>query len=274
MHTPSGLFLEIREGSAPESSFNSFPVLPKRLHVHMWMGNQSSLFFTMQAAFGQSCENPMPVILITSLKREMLQHQLTWLMNNWSVKKTLNSLRTITHESTGFSAAELVHGKNLRTSEILLYEHWVKPQETDSPVVEYVFELINRIRKCQELAIEKMTEVQPKRKIWYDRNVVRRKFQVGDQVLVLATSKPNKMAVQWTGPGVIESQRSVTNYIVKIASKNDKTQIYHVNLLKPYHQRPEKINLLISERKETPETESDELGIPYPTSDPNVYDFE
>ncbi|GBN97562.1 hypothetical protein AVEN_102402-1 [Araneus ventricosus] len=80
------------------------------------------------------------------------------------------------------------------------------------------------------------------------------------------------MAVQWTGPGVIESQLSDTNYIVKMANENDKTQIYHVNLLKPYHQRPEKINLLISERKETPETESDELGIPYPTSDPIVYD--
>ncbi|GBL96367.1 Transposon Ty3-I Gag-Pol polyprotein [Araneus ventricosus] len=59
-----------------------------------------------------------------------------------------------------------------------------------------------------------------------------------------------------------------------MANKNDKTQIHHVNLLKPYHQRPEKINLLISERKETPETESDELGIPYPISDPNVHDFE
>ncbi|GBM51276.1 Transposon Ty3-I Gag-Pol polyprotein [Araneus ventricosus] len=82
------------------------------------------------------------------------------------------------------------------------------------------------------------------------------------------------MAVQWTGPGVIESQLSDTNYIVKMANKNDKTQIFHVNLLKPYHQRTEKINLLISERKETPEAESDELRIPYPISDPNVHDFE
>ncbi|GBM67002.1 hypothetical protein AVEN_58259-1 [Araneus ventricosus] len=85
---------------------------------------------------------------------------------------TLLALRTITRESTGFSPAELVRGKNLRTPEVLLYEHWVKPQETDSPVVEYVFELINRMRKCQELAIEKMTEVQMKRKIWYDKNAV------------------------------------------------------------------------------------------------------
>ncbi|GBN03486.1 Gag-Pol polyprotein [Araneus ventricosus] len=187
---------------------------------------------------------------------------------------TLLALRTVTHESTGFSPAELVHGNNLRTPEVLLYEHWVNPQESESSVTEYVFELINRMRRCQDLVVERMTEVQVKRKTWYDKNAVRRKFQVGDHVLVLATSKPNKMAVQWTGPGVIESQLSDTNYIVKMANKNDKTQIYHVNLLKPYHQRPEKINLLISERKETPEAESDKLGIPFPTADPNVYDFE
>ncbi|GBN84418.1 hypothetical protein AVEN_145252-1 [Araneus ventricosus] len=40
---------------------------------------------------------------------------------------TFLALRTITHDSTGFSPAELVHGKNLRTPEVLLYEHWVKP---------------------------------------------------------------------------------------------------------------------------------------------------
>ncbi|GBN93934.1 hypothetical protein AVEN_251358-1 [Araneus ventricosus] len=60
------------------------------------------------------------------------------------------TLRTITHHSTGFSPTELVHGKNLRTPEVLLCEHLVKPQEEDSTVTEYVFDLINRMRHCQE----------------------------------------------------------------------------------------------------------------------------
>ncbi|GBM89254.1 hypothetical protein AVEN_180407-1 [Araneus ventricosus] len=108
---------------------------------------------------------------------------------------TLLALRTITHESTGFSPAELVHGKNLRTAGVLLYEHWVKPQEADSIVADYVFELINLMRS-QELAIEKMTEVRAKRNVWFDTNAIGRKFQIGDLVLVLETSKPNKMSVQ------------------------------------------------------------------------------
>ncbi|KAF8784295.1 hypothetical protein HNY73_009993 [Argiope bruennichi] len=115
-----------------------------------------------------------------------------------------------------------------------------------------------------------MTEVQAKRKTWYTKNAALRRFRIGGQVLVLATCQPNKMAVRWTGPGVIESQLSDTNYIVKMANKRDGTLIYHVNLLKPYHQRPEQINLVISESREKLEDESEGLEIPYP----NVYDFE
>ncbi|GBM85126.1 Retrovirus-related Pol polyprotein from transposon gypsy [Araneus ventricosus] len=118
-----------------------------------------------------------------------------------------------------------------------------------------------------------MTETRDKRKTWYDKNAVKREFRVGDLVLVLATSKPNKMAVQWTGPGVIESKLSETNYIVRMEGKKDKTQIYHINLLKPYHQRLERVNLLVN-GEENQEREAEELTILYPVSDPNIYDFE
>ncbi|GBL88165.1 hypothetical protein AVEN_29540-1 [Araneus ventricosus] len=58
-----------------------------------------------------------------------------------------------------------------------------------------------------------MTETRDKRKTWYDKNAVKREFRVRELVLVLATSKPNKMAVQWTGSDVIESKLSETNCI-------------------------------------------------------------
>ncbi|GBM29685.1 hypothetical protein AVEN_156873-1 [Araneus ventricosus] len=57
-------------------------------------------------------------------------------------------------------------------------------------------------------------------------------------------------------------------------NKKDKTQIYHVNLLKPYHQRPERINLIVSGGEDIQERETEELAILYPVSDPNIYDFE
>ncbi|GFS98427.1 retrovirus-related Pol polyprotein from transposon 412 [Trichonephila clavipes] len=48
---------------------------------------------------------------------------------NWEsqVPAALFALRTVTHESTGLSPAELVYGNNLRTPVTLLYESWLDP---------------------------------------------------------------------------------------------------------------------------------------------------
>ncbi|GFX60448.1 retrovirus-related Pol polyprotein from transposon 17.6 [Trichonephila clavipes] len=119
----------------------------------------------------------------------------------------LFALRTITHESTGFVPTELVHGKNLRTPITLLYENWMGITEKVTPVVEYVFQLINRLKRCQELAIEKMEETKIKRKAWYDKNAIKREFSEGDLVLVSRMNQPNKLSVQRKGPGRIEKKK-------------------------------------------------------------------
>ncbi|GFT31136.1 retrovirus-related Pol polyprotein from transposon 412 [Trichonephila clavipes] len=157
--------------------------------------------------------------------------------------QALFALRTVIHDSTGFSPAELVHGKNLRTPVMLLYEKMTEEEHVESSVVDYVFELINRMKRCQELAILHMEDAKQKQKLWYDRRTVKRQFQLGELVLVIAPSRPNKLSVQWVGPGEIVQQLSETNYVVKFPEK-DKTHVYHVNMLKPYHQREENINLL------------------------------
>ncbi|GFV81246.1 retrovirus-related Pol polyprotein from transposon 17.6 [Trichonephila clavipes] len=56
--------------------------------------------------------------------------------------------------------------KNLRTPETLVMEHWMKPEEESDLFTEYMFKLINRLRRCQEVAINKMEEMQIKRKTW------------------------------------------------------------------------------------------------------------
>ncbi|GFY46001.1 retrovirus-related Pol polyprotein from transposon 412 [Trichonephila inaurata madagascariensis] len=105
----------------------------------------------------------------------------------------LFALRTVIHDSTGFSPAELVHGKNLRTSVMLLYEKLTEEVPVESSVVDYVFELINRMKRCQELTI---LHSKKKQRLWYDRPTVKRQFQPGELVLVIAPSRPNKLSVQ------------------------------------------------------------------------------
>ncbi|GFT31918.1 retrovirus-related Pol polyprotein from transposon 297 [Trichonephila clavipes] len=184
-----------------------------------------------------------------------------------------SALRTVSHESTGYTPSELVYGKNLRTPETLVMEHWMEPEEEGDLVTEYMFKLINRLKRCQEVAINKMEEMQVKRKTWYDKNAVKREFKDGDLVLVLATSRANKLAVQWIGPGTILNKISETNYLVEIPGRRETSQIYHINMLKPYYKRPEHVNVIIND--ETKNSLADqELEIPYLENNSLIYDFE
>ncbi|GFW20282.1 retrovirus-related Pol polyprotein from transposon 297 [Trichonephila clavipes] len=185
----------------------------------------------------------------------------------------LLALRTVSHESTGYTPSELVYGKNLRTPETLVMEHWMEPEEEGDLVTEYMFKLINRLKRCQEVAINKMEEMQVKRKTWYDKNAVKREFKDGDLVLVLAISRANKLAVQWIGPGTILNKISETNYLVEIPGRRETSQIYHINMLKPYYKRPEHVNVIIND--ETQNSLADqELEIPYLENNSLIYDFE
>ncbi|GFX40934.1 CCHC-type domain-containing protein [Trichonephila clavipes] len=76
----------------------------------------------------------------------------------------LLALRTVSHESTGYTPLELMYGKNLRTPETLVMKHRMEPEEESDLVTEYMFKLINRLKRCQEVAINKMEEMQVKRK--------------------------------------------------------------------------------------------------------------
>ncbi|GFV32262.1 retrovirus-related Pol polyprotein from transposon 17.6 [Trichonephila clavipes] len=149
----------------------------------------------------------------TTLTSLMFRCRLEW---DKHLPSILLALRTVSHESTGYTPSELVYGKNLRTPEALVMEHWMEPEEEGDLVTEYMFKLINRLKDVKEVAINKMEEMQVKRKTWYDKNAVKREFKDGDLVLVLATSRANKLAVQWIGPGTILNKISETNYLVEI----------------------------------------------------------
>ncbi|GFW76970.1 hypothetical protein TNCV_2593511 [Trichonephila clavipes] len=173
----------------------------------------------------------------------------------------LFSLRTVAHESTGFSPTEMVMGKNLRTPQTLVYEEWMEEGNTSQSVVEYILQLNNRLKRCQDIAITRMKECQLKRKTWYDRDAVERKFVEGDLVMVLATSKQNKLEVILIGPGKVLSRISDTNYVIDLPGRRYRSTIYHINLLKPYHRRPKLVSLVVEEVSDDIEGDAE---IPYP----------
>ncbi|GFX54129.1 retrovirus-related Pol polyprotein from transposon 17.6 [Trichonephila clavipes] len=161
-------------------------------------------------------------------------------------------------------------GKNLRTPQTLVYEEWMEEGNTSQSVVEYILQLNNRLKRCQDIAITRKKECQLKRKTWYDRDVVERKFVEGDLVMVLVTSKQNKLEVNWIGPGKVLSRISDTNYVIDLPGRRDRSTIYHVNLLKPYHQRPELVSLVVEEVSDDIEGDAE---IPYPDKQCTKFDY-
>ncbi|GFV46341.1 retrovirus-related Pol polyprotein from transposon 297 [Trichonephila clavipes] len=155
----------------------------------------------------------------------------TTFFNKFGIKVT----RTVA-ESTGFSPIELVMGKNLRTPQTF-YEEWMEEGNTSQSVVEYILQLNNRLKRCQDIAITWMKECQLKRKTWYDRDVVE-----GDLVMVLVTSKQNKLEVNWIGPGKSKpgkTHEEMRKYPGKQCTKFDYHEIRKVLLskLSPSHSR-------------------------------------
>ncbi|GFV39551.1 uncharacterized protein TNCV_1367921 [Trichonephila clavipes] len=118
-----------------------------------------------------------------------------------------------------------------------------------------------------------MEEVRDRRKKWYDKNAIKREFQQGDAVLVLSLNQPHKLAPQWKGPGKIEKRLSETNYVVTFDGNQEGNRVYHINMLKPYHRRPELLNVVLVDTGEIIESSELEEDFPYMLTDPNVFDF-
>ncbi|GFW05247.1 hypothetical protein TNCV_3357661 [Trichonephila clavipes] len=79
--------------------------------------------------------------------------------------------------------------------------------------------------------------------------------------MVLATTKQNKLEVNWIGPGKVLSRISDTNYVIDLPGRRDRSIVYHVNLLKPYHRRSELVSLVVEEVSDDIEGDAE---IPYP----------
>ncbi|XP_075732859.1 uncharacterized protein LOC142775380 [Rhipicephalus microplus] len=161
----------------------------------------------------------------------------------------LFALRSVTHEATGFSPAELVYGRTLKSPLRLLRETW-ESKSTDPTVVEYILELLERLWCARDIAEANMREAQNRAKSYYDRNAKLRAYQEGDQVMVLRPSRANKLEIQWEGPFRVVKKLSDTNYALERKGRRREVVIYHHNLMKSYVGEVQKVNLALNSTEE------------------------
>lgn len=78
------------------------------------------------------------------------------------------ALRAVPHESTEFSSAERVHGRELRLPLRMLQDNWTREQQ-ERTVVECELQLLKRMSIAREMAQACMSAAQAKSKLYYDR---------------------------------------------------------------------------------------------------------
>ena len=86
----------------------------------------------------------------------------------------------------------------------------------------------------------------------YDRKVVERHFSPGDHVLVLLPVPGNPLSARFQGPYEIEKKTGNLDYVFKTPDRRKKSQLCHINMIKPYHSRENAQALVV--------VPSDELG--------------
>ncbi|XP_030626723.1 uncharacterized protein LOC115809273 [Chanos chanos] len=84
----------------------------------------------------------------------------------------------------------------------------------------------------------------------FDRKAVERQSQPGDQVSVLSPMPGSSLTARLSGPYVVKSKVSDTDYVIYTPERRKKTRLCRVNMLKPYHSG----DAARGEQEKTPET--------------------
>ena len=169
--------------------------------------------------------------------------------------------------STGFSPFELLYGRTIRGPLTILRELWDKEEKEGEYVstYEYVFKLREQLEETCKLAHEQLKKSQQKYKFYFDRHTKDRKFQVGDQVLVLLPTAHNKLLLQWKGPFKVLHKKGQLDYIIDMDGHN---KIFHANMLKFYHSRfkdeTQEVNEVATAVIDGTETENEERELILP----------
>ena len=147
----------------------------------------------------------------------------------------LFAYREVPQASTGFSPFELMYGWRIRGPMAVLKEAWESGKSQDASVVAHVMQIREQLKQMTGLVEQNMEKAQDNQKKWYDRNARTRKFEPGDQVLVLLPTSTSKLLAQWQGPYEVVKPIGEVDYMILMHDKRKKHRVFHVNMLKQFH---------------------------------------
>ena len=170
--------------------------------------------------------------------KQMLSRLATEQPELWDqyIPALLFAYREVPQESLGFSPFELLYGRTVKGPMRILRQLWTE-EETNNEVKttsEYVTDLRNRIEETCRIAQTNLAKASLRQSRYYNRNARTRSFEVGAKVLLLLPTKHNRLELAWRGPFQVKDKVNSFDYKVKVGRA---TKIYHINLLREYHER-------------------------------------
>ena len=162
----------------------------------------------------------------------------------------LFAYREVPHTSTGFSPFELIFGYHVRGPLFLLKEKLLDgSRDPDQiPMTSHVLDIRNKIKDFMKISNENEKCAKTKQKVYFDKKTRKRSFKMGDKVLLLLPTSSNKLLAEWKGPFEVIRKLNDVDYLVRI---QDKERVYHVNMLKQFHERsPDQIVSNLAESSE------------------------
>lgn len=143
----------------------------------------------------------------------------------------------------------------------LLKELWEGPKEDQKHVALYVLQMRSRLEEMSALAHQNMELAQRKQKTWYDRKSRGRTFEPGQKVLLLLPTDDSKLLAKWHGPYEVTKRVGDVTYEISMPERGKKKQIFHINLLKEFHDR-EQVEMQLFIRAVREEEELEEQFFP------------
>ena len=163
----------------------------------------------MVERFNQTCKR--------MLCHVVQQHQRQW---HKFVPLMVWALREVPNATTGVSPYKLVYGRIPRGPLTILKESWSGEMNTSAglarPIDEYLIDLKSKLEEAAEFAGQHTTDAQKRYAAHYNMRARDKRFQEGDQVIVLAPDNTGKLSNRWQGPGTVVKVKSPHSYLVDL----------------------------------------------------------
>ncbi|CAM5142308.1 unnamed protein product [Natator depressus] len=148
------------------------------------------------------------------------------------------AIREVPQASTGFPPFELLNGRHPWGILDIAREAWEEEPNPGRNIVGHVLlQMRDRIARVTPIVREHLERAQETQRTHYNHQAKLRRFHPGDRVMVLVPTAESKLLAQWQGPYEIIKAVGEVNYKVRQTGNRKSEQIYHINLLKPWHDR-------------------------------------